>query len=131
LPRIDGHVIRPSDGDVLAQAGAAGTGRILIRGDLDRVCVAVVDTNGDGAFLAAVSLHLDDDDVWRESEWNSAAILGQGWVHGVGYVYGRSPGSSSVEIVSRGRTHEVPVNEAGWWLHLEHGDENDPPPRPQ
>ena len=107
-----------TDDDVLAQAGAAGTGQILIRGDLDRVCVAVVDTNGDGAFLAAVSLHLDDDGAWRESEWNSAAVLGQGWVHGVSYLYGRAPGRTEVEIAPHGRSQTVPVNEAGWWLYM-------------
>jgi hypothetical protein len=118
LRRIDGDITRPSDEDVLAEAGAAGAGRILIRGDLDRACVAVVDTNGDGAFLAAVSLHLDDDGVWRESEWNSAAVLGRGQVHGVGYVYGRAPAGTEVDIAPFGRVQQVRANEAGWWLYM-------------
>ena len=118
MPRIDGDIAPPSDADVLSQAGAASAGRILIRGDLGRACVAVVDTNGDDAFLAAVSLHLDDDGVWRESEWNSAADLGRGSVHGVSYLYGRAPGRSEVEILSQGHRERIPVNGAGWWLHL-------------
>ena len=119
----------PADADVLAQAGAADAGRILIRGDLGRVCVAVVDTNGDGAFLAAVSLHLDDDGAWRESEWNSAAVLGQGWVHGVAYCYGRAPAGTEVEIAPHGRVQEMQVNEAGWWLYMA-GTEEPPPLEP-
>jgi hypothetical protein len=110
--------VRPSDDDLIAAAGAVGTGRILVRGDRGRACVAVVDTNGDGAFLATVSFHLDDDGVWRESEWDSSAILGQGRVHGVGYLYGRAPAGTEVEIAPSGRVQQVPVNEAGWWLYL-------------
>ena len=72
---------------------------MLVRGDLGRVCLAVVDTNDDGAFHATVVFHRDDDGVWRESEWHNASVLEEGWKSGVGYAYGRG--------------------EVGWWLHLE------------
>jgi hypothetical protein len=118
----------PSDAELRACAGDASVGRVLIRGDLGRVCLAVVDTNGDGAFLAAVALHLDDDGAWRESAWNRAAVLGTGWVHGVAYLYGRAPRGSSVDVVSRGRVHRVPVNDEGWWLCLEEAEPDEPLP---
>jgi hypothetical protein len=103
---------------VVAAAGAAGVGRILIRGDVGRACLAVVDTNGDGAFVATVTFHRDDDGLWRESGWSSAAVLEQGRVHDVDYVYGRARGRSEVDIRVHGHLRRVPVNEAGWWLHM-------------
>lgn len=111
---------------MLAQAGTAAAGRVLIRGDLGRVCVAVVDTNGDGAFLAAVSLHRDDDGAWREAEWSSAALLGRGWLDGVAYAYGRTPAASSVRIGFRGDAREVPVDEHGWWSFMAEAAEDEP-----
>ncbi|GAA3154988.1 hypothetical protein GCM10010531_02680 [Blastococcus jejuensis] len=109
---------RPSDGDVLARAGAGSAGRVLVRDDLGRVCVAVVDTNGDEAFVVAVVLHLDDDGVWRESEWNSAAVLGRGWLDGVAYAYGRTASASTVRIGVGDAVRQVPVNGPGWWCFM-------------
>ena len=102
---------RPSDVEVLACAGSATTGRLLVRGDAGRLCMAVVDTNDDGAFLVVVTLHLDDDGVWRESGWSSAPVAGEGHEHGVRYRYGRAPAPSGVL-----------ANENGWWLLLGEAD---------
>jgi hypothetical protein len=110
---------------VLACAGSATTGRVLVRGDSGRVCTAVVDTNRDGAFLVHVVLHRDADGVWRESGWNNAALLGSGWLDGVAYAYGRTPAASSVQIGLRGAVREVTVNDHGWWVFTAEASENE------
>ena len=98
---------RPGEEELLAAAGSARWSALLLRGDLGRLCLAVVDTNGDGAFVATVRFHLDDDDVWREQAWENASVLEDGWVSGVAYAYGRGP--------------------AGWWMHLAETAEGEPP----
>jgi hypothetical protein len=60
----------------------------------------------------------DDDGVWRESGWNSAAVLEAGRVHDIGDAHGRAPRRSEVEIRVHGRLRRVPVTEAGRWLHM-------------
>jgi hypothetical protein len=115
----------PSREQLLAAAGSPRHGRVLLRGQEGRLCLAVVDTNGDGAFLATVSFSLDDDGVWRESGWGNASILEEGCLYGVGYAYGHTPDADSVEVGTRGDVRRVPVNEDGWWMVLVPGDGSD------
>ena len=125
LPPSEPPPARPSDGELLAAAGSAQYSRLLIRRQLDRVAVAVVDTNGDGVLLVVVTFHLDDDGVWRETGDVGAGIAGQSRASGTGYAYGHAPGTSAVEIGYRGEAQEVPVDENGWWLYLVETDDGE------
>src|SRR4051794_14340437 len=92
----------PTDDELLAAAGAAGHGRVLIRGVLGRVTVAVADVNGDGAMVEAVTLQRHGDGPWTETGWGGAGVLEQRWTGGVAYAYGRTPGAEFVVVGFRG-----------------------------
>ena len=108
----------PSDERLVAAAGSARHGRVLVRGQVERLCLAVVDTNGDGALLETVLFHRTSDGTWFEAGSSGAALLTHGWSGGVAYAYGRAPGACEVEVGLGGALHRVPVNDEGWWQFL-------------
>jgi hypothetical protein len=115
---------RLTDDELIARGGSVWDSRLLIRGELDDLTVAVVDANGDGAVYEVVTM------VWSGRGWDerasgSAGILADGWDHGVAYAYGHTPGVDAVDVGLRGELRRVPVNEHGWWLVLETAEEEE------
>ena len=107
---------------LLGEAGSSRFGRVLIRGELGPVTVAVADVNGDGTLTVSVVMHLDADGVWRQSEWGTSTVLTQGWIDQVRYAYGRARHVPSVEVALAERWLRVPVNPNGWWLFMAYAE---------
>ena len=114
----------PTDEQLLTAAGSARHSRVLVRGELAGLAVAVVDANGDGALYECVTMNRRGGE-WRESTSGSAGILAQGWSSGVAYAYGRTPGAENVQVSLRGTPATVPVGTNGWWLVLVPAEEDD------
>ena len=106
----------------LHEAGSPRFGRVLVRGELGPVTVAVVDVNGDGALTVSVVMHLGDEGVWRQSAWDTSTVLAQGWIDQVRYAYGRARHVPSVEVALGETWLRVPVNTDGWWLFMAYAD---------
>jgi hypothetical protein len=115
----------PTEDELLTAAGSARHGLVLVRGQEADLCLAVVDTNDDGALLETVLLHRGADGTWSDAGSSGAALLGQGWSGGVAYAYGHAPDAGGVEIGFRGDVRPVPVNEHGWWLVLVAAEEGE------
>jgi len=107
----------PSGERLLAAAGSARHGRVLISDTLEGLAVVVADANDDGALFTTATL-VWRDGAWQDFGWGSAAVLAEGWAHGVAYAYGRTPDADAVEVALRGDRRRVRVNEHGWWLAL-------------
>jgi hypothetical protein len=126
----------PTDEQLLAAAGSVRYSRLLVRGELDGLAVAVVDANGDDAVYECVTMRRLGGD-WQESTSGSAGLLAEGWSSGVAYSYGRAPGADTVQVGLHGVQHVVRVERNGWWLVLARAEEDDrfdlsavAPPRP-
>jgi hypothetical protein len=117
-------VTGPSDEELLAAAGSARYSRVLVRGELGDLAVAIADANGDGVTYVCVTMTRFGG-RWVEVGWIGAGILAEDRAYGVAYAYGRTPGADAVEVGFRGVTRRVPVNEHGWWLVLEAADEDE------
>ena len=114
----------PSDEELLAAAGSARYSRLLIRGELEDVAVAIADANGDGVMYVCVSMHRTGG-RWAPAVWDANSTLAAFWGNGVAYAFGRAPGVDSVDVGFRGEVRRVPVNEHGWWLVLETAEEDE------
>jgi hypothetical protein len=114
----------PSDDVLLAAAGSVRHSRLLVKGVLDGLAVAVVDANGDGALQEVVVMTWQDG-AWQESAAGGAGVLADGWTNGVAFAYGRTLDVEAVDVVLRGDIRRVPVTGDGWWLVLARAEEDE------
>jgi len=108
-----------TDNEIISLTGWRPANAVVLRRVATlRTTAALIDTNGDGRSIEFEVLHLDDDENWRGAYSAGAGSEGFGWVQNVAFLYGYSPGKTTVPIDFKQTRTNVSVGINGWWIFL-------------